>query len=190
MKPIPFSIFYFIAVIIIAHFFVPPEYVWTQNTISELASQGLPNQWIMQIGFIGFGILFNLGFVLKFIAEKKVTYADMPLMTYGLSILVTGFYSAAPFLENVTYSLREAGIHSLFATVAGIAFTLGILWRAAVAGSTQERLVHILFLVLVTGASALFGVSESGIIPLGKGIAQRALYLVSFVWILIDQRFF
>lgn len=185
MKLISFSVFYFVAVIIIAHFLVPPEYVWTQNTISELASQGLPNQWIMQLGFIGFGLLLNISFVMKFVAEKKVIFADIPLMVYGLAILVTGFYSAAPFLENVTYSLQESGIHSFFATVAGIAFTLGILWRAAVAGSTQERLVHILFLVLVTGASALFGVSESGIIPLGKGAAQRVLYAVSFLWLLI-----
>ncbi|NUM43275.1 MAG: hypothetical protein HUU38_01100, partial [Anaerolineales bacterium] len=42
-------------IIIIAHFFAPPEYVWTQNTISDLAAQGVEHQWLMQVGFIGFG---------------------------------------------------------------------------------------------------------------------------------------
>ena len=28
-----------------------------------------------------------------------------------------------------------------------------------------------------------FGLSESGTIPIGKGIVQRSLYLVSFIWL-------
>ena len=40
LKPFTLAVTYWIAVIIIAHLFAPPGYVWTQNTISELASQG------------------------------------------------------------------------------------------------------------------------------------------------------
>ncbi len=39
-RPILIAVVYFIAVIVLAHFFVPPIYDWTQNTISDLASQG------------------------------------------------------------------------------------------------------------------------------------------------------
>lgn len=52
-KLITASVIYFVAVIIMAHFFAPVAYQWQFNTISDLAAQGLPPQWIMQIEIIG-----------------------------------------------------------------------------------------------------------------------------------------
>jgi hypothetical membrane protein len=181
MKPIPISVIFFIVVIIIAHFTPPPGYVWTHNTISELASQGHVNNWIMQAGFIGFGLLLTGGLTRKTITLGRVHYPDLPIMAYGLSILVTGIYCAAPFDSSLSYSLKEAGIHSLFATVAGFALVAGVLWYMF--ASPDKRAFHLLFLVLITGISILFGLSESGTITIGKGIIQRALYLTSFTWL-------
>lgn len=44
----------------IAQFIAPPPYDWTQNTVSELAAQGYENKWLMQIGFIGFGVMLSI----------------------------------------------------------------------------------------------------------------------------------
>ncbi|MBN2257570.1 MAG: DUF998 domain-containing protein [Anaerolineaceae bacterium] len=181
------SISYFIAVIVFSHFFAPPQYQWTQNTISDLAAQGLKYQWIMQAGFIGFGVLLNLGFIMKFVEAGKVFYPDLLVMVYGLAILFSGFFSTAPFLEGVKYSLQESKLHSLFATVAGISFTIGIFYRVITAPTPTERWMHVSFLVLVTGFSMLFGLCENGVIELGKGLAQRGLYLVSFIWLVLSQ---
>lgn len=57
------AVVYFIVVIVLAHFFVPPIYDWRQNTISDLASQGHTYKWIMQAGFIGFGLLLTWGVI-------------------------------------------------------------------------------------------------------------------------------
>ena len=65
MEVIIASIMYFVAVIVIAHFFAPQEY-----------------HWIMQAGFIGFGVLLNLGFILKFIHAGKVSIPDALIMVY------------------------------------------------------------------------------------------------------------
>jgi hypothetical membrane protein len=187
MKVIILSVFYFVAVIVIAHFFAPREYRWTQNTVSDLAAQGLKYQWIMQAGFIGFGVLLNLGFILKFIQTGKVAIPDVLIMVYGVAILCSGFFSTAPFPEGVTYSLQESNLHSLFATAAGIAFTLGILYRAIAAPTPGERWMHTIFFLLVTGFSMLFGLSENGVVPLVKGLAQRGLYTVSVIWLVFSQ---
>jgi hypothetical membrane protein len=183
MKMIQFSILFFVVVIVLAHFFTPPEYNWTQNTVSDLAAQGMKYQWMMQAGFIGFGLLLNLGFVQKFIAAQKVSYPDLLIMLYGLAILLSGFFSTAPFIPGVSYSAQESNLHSVFATTAGIAFSLGILYRLVTAPTPAEKWQHALFLVLVMGTSLLFGLSESEIIPVAKGIVQRLLYLVSFLWL-------
>jgi hypothetical membrane protein len=163
-------------------------YVWTQNTVSDLAAQGLPNQWIMQAGFIGFGLLLNLGFVQKIIAAHKVIYSDLPIMIYGLAVLVTGFFSTQPFIAGMDYSAQESNYHSLFAQIAGVFFIIGILYRLVIAPTPKEKWFHAIFFLLVMGTSLAFGLSENGIIPLGKGLIQKTMYLFSFIWLVLSQR--
>lgn len=185
MKLIFFSVFYFVAIIIIAHFFAPPEYHWSQHTISDLAAQGLQYQWIMQAGFIGFGLLLNIGFITKFIAAKKIFYPDLLIMLYGLAVLLSGFFSAAPFLDGVAYSVQEDKLHSIFSQAAGVFFSIGILAYLLLASTPQEKRIHALFFILVIGISMVFGLEENGVFHLGRGLIQRTLYLVSFVWLLV-----
>jgi len=181
MKSIQVAVIYFVGVIITAHFFAPPGYVWTRNTISELASQGHANKWIMQSGFIGFGLLLTVGLVYMSSKPGKTNYPDLPIMVYGLSILITGIFCAPPFDSSLSYSLKEGEIHSLFAMIAGFALVGGILLYLIV--TPEKRNFHLVFIVLITGISILFGLAESGVLPIGKGIVQRALYLVSFAWL-------
>ncbi len=187
MKIIFFSVFYFVVVIITAHFFMPPEYHWTRNTVSDLAAQGLKYQWIMQLGFIGFGLLLNIGFVSKFISAKKVFYPDLLIMIYGLAVLLTGIFSTEPFLEGVRFSVQEANLHSTFAQVAGLFFSIAILTYLIISPDPKLKLFHTIFLAFVLGISILFGMVENDIIHLGGGLIQRTLYLVSFVWLLLAQ---
>ncbi|MCP4937373.1 MAG: DUF998 domain-containing protein [bacterium] len=187
MKIIYFSVCYFIVVIFAAHFFMPPEYDWTQNTISDLAAQGLKYQWIMQLGFIGFGLLLNGGFVSKFISARTVFYPDVLIMVYGFAVLLTGVFSTEPFLEGVSFSIQEANLHSIFAQVAGVFFSIAILAYLISSPDPKSKLFHTIFLIFVIGISMVFGLAENEIIQLGRGLIQRTLYLVSFVWLLLAQ---
>jgi hypothetical membrane protein len=180
------AVTYFVVVIITAHFFMPEAYHWTQHTISELAAQGLPHQWVMQTGFIGFGLLINLAFIQKFRRQKRIIGQDLLIMLYGTAVLLSGIYSTAPFLDGVVYSQSEADLHSLFAQIAGFSFSIAI-FIYAVRGGSNGRYGHSLFFLLVIGFSAGFGLSENGSIPIGRGLMQRLLYLVSFIWLLSSQ---
>lgn len=186
-KIVAFSIIFFVGVIVVSHFYTQTAYDWTQNTISELASQTHKYKWIMQSGFIGFGILLNAGLIVKYFELKRINYPDVLIMLYGVAILVTGFYCEKPIDETISYSLPEARIHSIFAMVAGVCLSLGILWYLIASVSASERIFHIAFLILVMGISLGFGLSENEIIGVGKGLVQRSLYLVSFIWLFISQ---
>ncbi len=186
MNTVLFSILYFVTIIIIAHFFAPPEYVWTQNTISDLAAQGVEHQWIMQVGFIGFGLLLNLGFVQKFRAAKKVFWGDVLVMVYGLAVLFSGIFSTEPFLPGAPNSVLESRLHSFFAQMAGVFFSLGIFVWLIAAKTAHEKGFHALFFGLVMGISLSFGLGQNGLLPLGLGLIQRTLYLVSFVWVMLN----
>lgn len=179
------AVIWFIAFILLSHAYAPEGYNWRTNTISDLGSQGLPRQWIMQAGFIGFGLLLTIGFGAKFIRAGSIGWVDVPVLLYGLCVLVTGFYSAAPILPGMPTSQIDANIHSVFATLAGLLFTLGIALRIFTATNLQDRWVHVTFLVLVTACSAAFGLAENNMAPIAQGVAQRALYLVSFVWLVV-----
>ncbi len=177
------AVLYFITVIIIAHFFAPPGYVWTRNTISDLGSQGHVNNWIMQAGFIGFGILLTAGLLFKFRDLGRVNYPDILIIAYGLSVLVTGFFCAAPIDKTLAFSAREEQIHSLFASLAGFFLVLGVLWYLLT--SPSRWAFHLIFLLLIGIISGMFGLSENGMIAIEKGILQRTLYLVSFIWLVL-----
>lgn len=187
MRWMTVAVAYVVVMIVMAHFFMPPVYSWTDNTISDLAAQRLDYQWIMQLGFIGFGVLLNGAFVKKFVAAGRVTWGDVPVMLWGVSMLITGFFSAAPFMAGVPYSVAEADMHSLFATLAGVFLTLGLVVNIFTAPTWQERVFHGVFVVLVVGISAVFGLAESGELALGKGLVQRVLWGVSFAWLLAAQ---
>jgi len=183
MKPLLVPIVFFVSIIIVAHFFAPSGYIWTRNTISELASQGYSNKWIMQLGFIGYGILLAGGLIWRSLSTERLIYHDSPILLYGLSILVTGIFCAAPIDGSNDFSVREDQIHTVFATVAGISLVLAILWHMFVSSENQWH--HLAFLILITGLSLLFGLAKSSSIPVGQGFIQRMLYAASFIWLLI-----
>jgi hypothetical membrane protein len=181
------SVVFIISAILIAQLFMPPAYHWTNNTISELASQGLPFRWIMQIGFIGFGVLLNTGLLLKSLSVRKIIYPDLLIIAYGIAVLITGFFSAEPFIPETPYSTVEANIHTTFASVAGFFLTIAIVLAIFSTSDSKEKLVHTLFCIGVIGLSAAFGFAENRRLPVGKGLVQRTLWAVSFFWLLYGQ---
>jgi len=181
------SIIFIILAIIIAQIFMPPEYFWVNNTISELASQGLSYRWIMQVGFIGFGLLLNIGLISKALSTRKIFYPDLFLIAFGISVLITGIFGAKPFIARTTYSILEANIHSFFASIAGFLITFAIILSIFSTPDPREKLFHALLCVGVIGISASFGLSENNLLPIGKGLIQLILWIASFFWLLFGQ---
>ncbi len=186
-RPILTAVVYFIAVIVLAHFFVPPMYDWTQNTVSDLASQGHTYKWIMQTGFTGFGLLLTWGVIFHFNKNNRA-YFLLFVAVYGLSILMSGIFCTAPVDPSMTYSVSEAKLHSMFATIAGIAMSLGILWQFAVSSNHRQRWTRFAFFILVIGISGLFGLAENHLLMIDKGIVQRILYLVGLAWLVYEEQ--
>ncbi len=188
-KLFTFAVTYFIGMIVLAHFFSPPEYDWTQNTISELASQGHTYQGIMQAGLIGFGAILIFGVVEYFKRNQKL-YFLIFVAAYGISILLSGIYCTAPIDPGLPFSVQESNLHSLFATIAGVSMSMGILWQIFTSVNERERWMHILFLILIMSLSGTFGLIESGTVLFDKGIVQRVLYLVGVAWLIYEEKKF
>ncbi len=187
LKPFSISVAYFVAVIVIAHFFTPPGYRWTYHTISDLASQGHTYKWIMQAGLIGFGLLISLSVGMAFMRMRKVLFPLLLVAVYGISILLSGIFCAAPIDPSISYSVSDSNLHSMFATIAGVGLSLAILWQLFQSTDPKIKRNHFVFLLLVMGLSGAFGMAENGMVALDKGIVQRFLYLSGLAWLVYQE---
>lgn len=164
----------FVLVIVVAHIFSTNNYEWTKNTISDLGSQGYGRKSIMQFGFLVFGLILATGIIIN-----GLTWRTTPILIYGLCVGFTGVFCTKPFFGVGNYSETQATIHSALAQIAGATFTLGILVQLFYATDKSEKWIHFTFFISVVAFSALFGLTTNH-----QGLAQRLLYLTSFIWLI------
>jgi hypothetical membrane protein len=160
--------------IVVSHIFSTNNYDWTKNTISDLGSQGYDRKLIMQFGFLTFGLILSTGII-----ANGLTWRTTPILIYGLCVGLTGVFCTKPFFNFDNYSATHATIHSTFAQIAGATFTLGILLQLFYSVGKSEKWIHFTFFIFVVGFSACFGLTKNY-----QGIAQRLLYLTSFIWLI------
>jgi hypothetical membrane protein len=172
------SVGLFVLFIIVAHFFTTDPYDWRANTISELASQKYQYRWIMKIGFILFGGILAIGITNKLINGNGKLVTELPILIYGLAILISGLYSTKPIVDGIEYAELESKIHSYAAQIAGMAFSIGLLIYGFTETNSNLRIIHFVTFAIVVGFSALFGIMDSNV-----GIIQRVMYSGSFVWL-------
>ncbi len=165
---------FFVFAIAVAHIFSTNNYDWTKNTISDLGSQGYDRKLIMQFGFLAFGLTLSAG-----ILTNGLTWRTTPILIYGLCVGLTGIFCTKPFFSIDKYSVLQSTIHSALAQIAGATFTLGILVQLLYTTDKSEKWIHFTFFILVVGLSVSFGLVKNY-----QGIAQRLLYLTSFIWLI------
>jgi hypothetical membrane protein len=168
------SVSLFAVLILVAHIFSTDQYDWMKNTISDLGAQGYGGKLIMQIGFLSFGLILSVGLLLN-----GLSWRTTPILIYGLCVALTGIFCTKPFFDVDSYSTTQSTLHSTFAQIAGVAFSIGMLAQLVFASDKQAKIIHLAFFVLVIALSVAFGVLKNN-----QGIAQRLLYLVSFIWLI------
>ena len=125
MRHYAYAVVFIIIALLAAHLLADDAYRWRLNSISQLGAQAYDRAWIMRVGFVGFGILIQAAAIRRIPLAGRFWFREIPIMVYGLTILLSGLFSAEPFLEGVRYSQQEAQFHGVFATTAGIALPVG-----------------------------------------------------------------
>jgi len=169
------SICLFLSIIVLAHIFSSPEYSFVKNTISDLAAQGYSKKIIMQTGFLLFGIILSSGILLN-----GVNFNNALILIYGSCVALTGIFCTKPFVhpETTNFSQLHSNLHSAFAQIAGIAFSIGILLQWYLEKIPDIKWKHLLFFALIISCSLAFGLIKNY-----QGVVQRILYLISFWWL-------
>ena len=179
MKSYNYAVAWILVFLLAAHLAVVDSYAWYLDSISQLAAQAYSRAWIMRTGFIGFGLLVQVAGTSRMRSAGSKWYREIPIVLYGLCILLSGIFSAEPFLEGVPYSTPEARLHGIFATAAGIALVAATLVYALTDEPASRQRVHWSALLAITGISLLFGS-----LPAVAGATQRLLWAAGFAWLL------
>jgi hypothetical protein len=106
-------------------------------------------------------------------------YTEIPLLVYAGLVAASGIFCTGPFAQIEEYSERDDRLHSFFAQIGGVFFTPTILLKGLVAETLTLAVPDILFLILATLTALFYSRAK----PSMKGIAQRAMWVVSFIWL-------
>ncbi|MFH1534365.1 MAG: hypothetical protein ABIF80_00085, partial [Patescibacteria group bacterium] len=126
-----------------------------------------------------------IGIVFRIKQSSKVQITDILLFFYGLAILLSGMFSAKPFIEGIPYSSIESGLHYAFALSTGLFLNLSVFSHLLFSYTIKERLFHFVFLMTIFISSVFVVLIKEGRLDIPLGLIQRITYLTGLVWLFI-----
>ncbi|MEZ5175540.1 MAG: DUF998 domain-containing protein [Acidimicrobiia bacterium] len=168
------------ACVFLAPLAMPSGYSVLEHSISESAAQGLTNAWIARVGFVSFGLS-----VILLAATQAVRWSRWGQVAHGIfgvSMLAVAVFSHKPF-ANGPFDAFEDSLHSIGASVVGVAFIVGVLLVIVAGGPvSRSRRVFDWFAVAV----ALVAPPLMLVAPSLAGAFQRAMFGVAYLWYAVE----
>ena len=168
--------FLMLLVIFILPFWSVESYSMIRNTTSQLGAQNAPYAWVMNAVFI----LLGLGSILsgwKYLEGFSLHRAL--LLFFGISLILSAFFHPAPIGMNSGFDLYQDHMHSVFASTAGIGFTLLAISSAFILRSTFDRIIAFAMGIWASLLPILIF-----LFPETMGIWQRILFITTFGWLI------
>ncbi len=163
--------------ILFAPHYMPDGYHWLTHTTSEAAAQGLNNAWITRMGFMTFGL------AVLWQSSQMVSVWALPARwlhgLFGLCMIATAVFSHKPWWPVESYDVLEDALHSIFATLMGFAFALGVLVRLLQTRTSRggETWLNVFAIAAATLIPLIMIV-----LPERAGMVQRLMFLVAYFW--------
>lgn len=165
-----------ILVMFILPFYSTEGYSIFKNTTSHLGGQNIPNAWIMNTTFCLLGIACIME---AWLYLSNYCFHKIILTIFGLGLILTALFQHALIVEGMPYYVFEDRLHSVFATVVGLSFTIFAFSVAFIEEKSISRLLAVLAGLIATGLSGLmFMVTDY------TGIWQRLIFLITFAWLI------
>ena len=93
--------------------------------------------------------------------------------------MLTGIFHHAPIIDGFIFNSFEDKLHSIFATIVGFSFAIYAMSSAFIEKAVRYRIIDIAVGFTATILSVLMSY-----LPNYSGIWQRAIFVISFVWLI------
>jgi len=172
-----FAFLLMLPVMFLLSFFSVDTYSIIKNTTSHLGAQGAPNAWIMNAAFI----LVGLSSILEaWLHLGNYWLQKILLSIFGLGLIFVGIFHHAPIIEGVAFNVFEDKLHSIFASLVGLTFTVYAISSAFIEKARKYRIIDLAVGIIATMLSVLMFY-----LPDYSGIWQRTLFVISFTWLIL-----
>lgn len=157
------------------------------SPISALADPAQPHSWIINIGFITYGIMVQgLGFVLYASSDRRFSQILLPalVLLYGSGGVAAGIFVTGES-NFVAFGLTEGDLHGVasWVTISAVLMLMatGAFVQPLGGGSPAIRRVSLAMLVLTIAAVLQYSLMPSGTAP--GGFFQRVFFVTTMVWV-------
>jgi hypothetical membrane protein len=169
------GILLFLLAVLLGPLYAVENYSMTGGLISHLGAQNTPYNYIMIIGFLALG----LGLLIDGIGCYR--REAIPFMAFGAFMALAGIFPHMPMDDTARYSLLTHQLHGVFASLAGVSITIGLIWQAFTDTGALKRTTHaVLAILCVALPIAMLLYSDV------QGLIQRFMYLAIFAWLWIQ----
>ena len=163
---------FFLIVQLIAIMFAPSGYDVIRDHISWLGEQGLTYSWMINYGWMGFGILILL--VVGWFKQKEDLPPSLllPMMVFGIALMLMGLWN----VDSSDEMLTEYHFYALY--IAQGAVVLAALLHVFLVKIERLRLMNLIF-ALIMFISAFLPL----LIPSIAGFTERLFWIVLVIWL-------
>lgn len=170
---------FLVFIIFIAHFFAPTGYLFYTHTMSELAGQGVPNAWLLTLGFLIAGASYMAFSLLYFIQKKLPAWLFWLTFLNGMMTLLLGvFPTSYDGLTTVAVNETVVIIHRYIAYASNLFTITSIIIHASLSSQPRLKMKHLFFLVFALVFSGFFILYQQDV----RGIFQRLILLTTTLW--------
>jgi len=163
----------------LAPLLMPPSYSAVSMSISESAAQGVRGAWLARLGFVLEGLA-----VLWLAREAGGGWGPMAgllFRLFGVMMFAVALYAHRPFEAGAPADLREDLLHSIAASVMGMAFVVGTLTMAFRRADGRSRITDLAAATLSLALPIAMSVA-----PALQGAFQRTLFAVGYGWFALE----
>ena len=160
---------------------MPSDYSWVSHSISESGAQGVGSAWVTRMGFL----LLGLGVILVSLASiDRWRWPGAVLNgAFGLLMMCAAVFSTHSWRTDQPFDEFESNVHSLVATVMGIAYGVGVL--AALIGDRRMPRGQQVFSIIASLSSIVLPLGMWSM-PEVAGVLQRTMFAIAYVWFAVE----
>ena len=171
------GVFIIVSAIVFGPLFAHPGFDWVAHTTSQQAGQMVQGAWLMRLGFVAFG----LGVLLDALPDlRRGQYENGLFVFFGVSMVLVAVFSHKPLDPTLFYDVTDDLLHSVFATLMGFAYGIGVAWRMV----RMRQKLDIVFSAIAAMSSIILPLAMWQL-PEIAGLLQRLMFFISFVWLVL-----
>ena len=158
--------------VLLGPLYTEDEFRVTLNSISELAAQNTPNNYIMILSFLAVGSNLAIDGI------RHYTHSFLPFILFGICIGLAGAFPHKPINAGVEYNILVHNTHNILAVISGFAITIGFIWQGVLSKTTIGKIICF----YLAAACLIFPLLMLYISDY-QGLFQRAMYAQVFIWL-------